>query len=148
MEITQEMVTFAEAQKWDDDIRQDVYVILLEKPDGYMGDQTIESLMTAIYTFRKMDLFRQDSRRKALVMENLQAIENLHGTDGAYDPIEYVAVDELMDRVDKLSPLLKKTLYAHLNGVTVAAIAAHEEVDANTIYQRMHAIKRELHNGR
>lgn len=147
MEITQEMIEFAEGQKWDDDVRQDVYVILLEKADGYMKKASVPQLMTSIYNLLVLNGFRQDTRRKELVRENIQAIEMFHGTDDVCNPLEYLDAEALFDRVRTLSPLLKKTFYGYLDGVTPDQMAEHEKVDVNTIYQRIHAIKQELHNG-
>lgn len=146
MEITQEMIDFAEAQKWDNDKKQDAYVALLEKPEGYMKDVGVKALMTAIYNFKVIDEQRKDARHKVLVQENLQAVEGLHSTGDNCDPFDYLAADAVLQRADELSPLLKKTLYGYLNGVSVADMAKHERVDANTIYQRFHAIKQELYD--
>ena len=147
MNIKQEMIDFAQAQNWDDDVRQDVYVILLEKAEGYMGDVSTEQLMTSIYNLRCLNGYRQDSRRRELMQENISAIEGFHGTDDNWDPIEYLEADAVLTRVNTLSPLLRKTLYAYLNGVSMATMAKHEDMDVNSIYQRMYTIKKELQHG-
>jgi DNA-directed RNA polymerase specialized sigma24 family protein len=146
MKITQEMIEFAEAQKWDEDLKQDMYVKLLEQPDDYMEGVGVESLMTQVYNRNVIDGARKEARRKELVQENVQAIEALHGTDDIHDPIEYLAVDNLFSRMHCLSPLLYNTLQDYVYGASIQEIAEKNNVDANTIYQRIHAIKKELHN--
>lgn len=147
MKITTEMIEFAEKQTWDDDARQDVYVVLLEKEEGYMGNVSVEQLVTSIYNLRMLNGYRQDTRRKELVQENVQAIERFHGTDDIHDPIEYMGAEEMLDRVASLSPLLYNTLHDYVDGMTVPEIAARHNTNNNTVYQRIHEIKQELHNG-
>jgi DNA-directed RNA polymerase specialized sigma24 family protein len=148
MKITQEIQDFTEAQKWDEDVKQDVYVILLEKEEGYMGNVSVEQLVTSIYNLRCLNGYRQEARRKELVEENIQAIEAFHGTDDTHDPLEYMGAEEILNKISNLSPLLYDTLSDLLDGMTPRQCAVIDKVDTNTIYQRIHAIKQELHNGR
>ena len=148
MKITEEMIAFAEGQKWSDDIRQDVYVALLEKDEGYMGEVPVEQLVTAIYNFRTIDTLRKDARRRELLLKNLSTIEGLHGSDDCHDPLEYLAAEEVFDKIDALSPLLRSTLTRYVEGADVSDIAASDGVDVNTVYQRVWKAKQEITDGR
>ena len=148
MHITPYMIDFAEGQAWDEDVRQDVYVILLDKPNGYMDNASVEQLMTSIYNLQVLNNHRQVARRKELVKENIQAIEKFHGTDDNHDPLDYLVAEQgLYARALSLSPLLLSTLEDYMLGNTVQEIAMNHDLDINTVYQRMYAIKQELQNG-
>ena len=148
MDITQEMRDFAEAQKWDEDMKQDMYVKLLEQPEGYMDGVSVKKLMTTVYNRNVIDSGAKEARRRELVLENVQAIEGLHGTDDTCDPIEHLTADELLERIESLSPLLYNTFRCYVEGTPIQKIADDYGVDSNTIYQRIHAIKQEISNGR
>jgi len=147
MDITQEMYDFVESKNWDEDTKQDVYVILLEKDEGYLGDVGMEKMVTAIYNFRLASYYRKEARRRELERENIQAIAQLHGTDDVHDPVEYLEAEELVERLEGLSPLLKKTLGQYIDGIPIEEMAAVDWTDENTIYQRIHQAKKEILNG-
>lgn len=144
MFISLEMIDFAERQSWDEDVKQDVYEILLEKEEGYMAGTKIEKLMTAIYNYRTVHLFRRDARRAELDIEHEKDIRELHSSAHTEDPVKYMEADLLFDRAEAMSPLLARTLRYYIEGYNAQEIAEKEDVDPNVIYARLYKIKREL----
>lgn len=147
MQITKEMVEFADSHNWDEDFKQDMYVKLLEQPDDYMEGVDFRKIMTTVYNNTLQDSKAKDSRRAELVQENVQAVEGLFTRGDNHDPFLHMEADELVKKAEGMSDLLRKTLQWYLAGVTVEQMAWRDSVSINTIYQRMHNIKQELHNG-
>lgn len=140
MELTQSMIQYCETQPWDADLRQAVYVKVLESPDIEVNN----SWLARIYHNLRTNKTSIEKRRKELEVEFEEDIR-LHtvGEEHEYpDPLELlIALEEYEDSVKVLSPLLRATLELLIRGVPVAVVADREGVAENTIYQRIHQAK-------
>ena len=144
MVLTNDMVTYCMSQPWDEDIRQDVFVRVLEH-EGRPEDVN-NAWLSRIYTNLKMNGFTTEKRRKELEQEAVAVLEGLQGKDDVHDPLEYLEAEQLIPELGALSPLLYNTLRDYVLGKTPEEIAEDQGVDANTIYQRIHQAKKEITN--
>ena len=146
MEITQKVMDVVEAQKgWSDDIRQDLYVRMLEGEDiEFLDDNHLLRTVNAYYANMLKSGVRRDIRRKELMDEFADTIILNTAPDQGDDPLDILsAEEEVGDRIDSLSPLLYDTLVAvAVDGLTAEQIAEADEVSPNTVYQRLWEAKK------
>lgn len=143
MEIPQWMVAYMEEKSWDDDIRQDMYVRLLEMDDKQIN-KTYLCLMYSSLVANKASV---DNRRAEIVQDNVNAIRSALGMDAeAADPMDVLELEEeLSSALVGLSPVLFETLErAIINGESPEDLAEEEGVEPNTIYQRVWKVKQQL----
>lgn len=138
MKIPQEIVDYIESCfKWDEDIKQEVYLAILEKPEGYEINKgwcqsTYENL-------RNRDA-RDERRHRQILQDNADSVRaTFFSENQADDPSDVLSADELVgSRYAQLSPLVRKTLEMHyIQGMTIEDIAGQEWVDPNVIYKRL-----------
>ena len=140
MQLQQWMIDYAEAQPWDNDLRQDLYVKLLE-----MDDKEINTdYLSRAYTNMNTDKMRVESRRREIEDESIHYIcLSLGWSDLVADPMDQmIAHEEISMKLKELSPLLRATLErVVIDGVTPEEMAEEEGTSANVIYQRVHQAK-------
>lgn len=142
MKLTQDVINIVESLP-DEDIRQDVYVKLLE--GNLPKPENPRAYIQTLYVNLLRDDRRKEKRRAELTHENARQLRNLVGDDDTGDPVEYMESEELSERVAELSPLLMKTLIRHeLDGKSVEEIAEEEKVGAGVIYTRLHRARQQL----
>lgn len=146
MNLTTEQIAYLYDQPWDDDVRQDVIVKMLE----YEGE--VEHFMTWASTVYRNELDSQRTkaaRRIELAMERVNDLHQLHGQDDVDDPIQYVEMELMYQRVDDLSPLLAQTMELLLvEGLNPQEVADKLGLEPNTVYQRIWQAKKEIQDGR
>jgi len=143
MEITREMISFIEKQSWEEDLKQTVYLKILEATPVPVHHGWIVSL----YRNAWLDDMRKSTRQKEILEENVGAVaENLGMRDTTSDPYDVLeAAEELHSRAESLSPLYAYTMVRlFFDGLTPEELAAEEGVDRNAIDQRVHNIKKAL----
>ena len=143
MQLQQWMIDYAEAQPWDNDLRQDLYVKLLE-----MDDKEINTdYLSRAYTNMNTDKMRVESRRREIEDESVHYICLALGwSDLVADPMDQmIAHEEISMKLKELSPLLRATLErVMINGLTPEELAAEEGSKANAIYWRVNRAKQIL----
>lgn len=143
MKLTQEMIGRIQALNLDEDARQDLYEAILR----YEGEEVenINAWIMGVYNNIINNTRRQEAMRKELEATAVETLEGLVGDDDNRDPLEYMEAEVLIDKlINKLSPLLSRTLEKYLEGMTPEQIAKEEKVNPNTIYQRMWQIRKEV----
>jgi len=145
MRITEEVTVYCEGQPWDDDLRQEVYLKVLEADEFAVISK---AWLSRVYTNLKKNHVRDETRRRELREEKHDIIIDMLGTrDVAADPAECLEMEEEAERKYKdLSPLLRQTML-HLLYQTAEEIAQQEGTSVNVIYQRIHQAKRLLQDG-
>lgn len=137
MQIPQEILTYIEKQwKWDEDLKQDLIVDLLELPEDA---QVNKSWCVTWYNRHKVNESVKQNNRKRLEEENVDAILAFcHPNSRSDDPMDLLIAHEEMDeRFDGLSPLLYDTLEAiELEGRTPEEIAAENGESVEAVYKR------------
>jgi len=140
MQIQPWMIKYAEAQPWDSDLRQDLYIKLME-----MDEKTISTdYLSRAYTNMKTDKMRVDGRRREIEDESVEYIVQALGlNDVTADPMDQLMAEEAIAiRLKELSPLLRATLErVVIDGVTPEDMAVEEGTSVNVIYQRVHQAK-------
>ena len=151
MELTQEIIDIAESRKWDEDIRQEVYLVLLESEDLVppKDKDHLKNFLNKVYHLVLKNMKFKNDNRARLLIENEDTIRaNLHREiDGfAADPCDiHAAVEGMQGRLEDLSYLNRQTLQRlYLDGLTPDELAAEEGVERNAIDQRVHNIKKIL----
>jgi len=143
MELKQAMITYCEAQPWDEDIRQDVYAKILETAETPIT----EAWLSTVYHNLKKNNLRDERRRAEIRTDNHDAIVNTLGlNDEEADPLDSLMQDEDIQRKLKLlTPLLLQTLIrVFVEGMSPEELAKWESTTANTIYQRIHQTRKLL----
>lgn len=143
MKLTQAMIDYCESQPWDDDMRQDVYVKVMETPETEVNNPWL----SRIYTNLCHDEREKNRRRQELIDENIAEVRHLLGMDDIGPDVvdELEAAERLIWKVKDLSPLLRATLYNLLiEGMGPEEIADKEQVKTNVIYKRLHDIKQHV----
>lgn len=144
MELTQDMIDFCESQKWDPDVRQDVYKRVLLSPEKEVHN----GWLTTVYNNLYKDSLRADLLHGALEEEFRDMIIRQLGHDNGEgaDPLDILmGTEDMHNKLKLLSPLLLQTLIrVFLDGMPVAELAAWEGVEVNVIYQRIHQAKKIL----
>lgn len=143
MNLTQEMIDYCESQPWDDDMRQEVYVKILEEPSKDVN----HAFLSRVYTNVVKNQIRDEARRRELMEGNLDEIRRTLGIDDlSADVVEELsAAEEIIWKVKDLSHLLRATLYKMLiEGKTPDEVANDERTTPNVIYKRLHDIKQQL----
>jgi DNA-directed RNA polymerase specialized sigma24 family protein len=147
MQIPQDILRYIEKQwKWDEDVKQDVLVEIIELPEGTTVNK---SWCISRYESRRIDNIRQNENRARLneehageIMENFGVFED----KTEEDILDYLsAYNEIQTRLQELSPLLRETVEGIvLEGKTPEQIAEAEGTTANVIYKRIHDAKQIL----
>lgn len=145
MKLTTDLLDYCEGSlKWDEDLRQEVYVKILEAPDGTVINK---GWLVRVYENLRTDKHRQDNNQLRLREENYDAIvQNLALTSPGDDPVDILtASEEIQERLDGLSPLLKTTLEAVvIEGMTPEDVAEEMDTTPNVIYKRIHDARHTL----
>jgi len=147
MELTNELIEFCESQKWDNDIRQDVYDKLLHLDDKYLLIEDVKSYASTIYKHCVYTAFEKARRRLELLDEHDgQVRTNLgYAKSNSSDPADIlVGTADMEAKLKDLSPLLRATLEGVVRGENPEEQAAKEGVNVNVIYKRIQRIKEVL----
>lgn len=138
MDIPQDILDYCEScYKWDEDMRQEVYLKILELPPG---TEINKGWCVAVYNNLNASDKRMEHRHKELERENADAIRAVFYEDNqAADPADVIEASEaLSSRFADLSPLVRRTLEQYyVEGLTVEDIAALEWVDEEAIRKRI-----------
>ena len=144
MEIPKWMTHYIEGQKhWDDDIRQEVYLKLLEMEQKDINKAYIQS----IYLTKRQNTYNSETRRRELEEEHTDQIRRNFGLDGeSPDPSDlFTGISELHERLSTLSALMRETVERVVLGDEDPNVLAEEEgVPTNTIHQRVWQAKKQL----
>ena len=122
---------------WDEDLKQDLIVKILELPEDY---EINKGWCVRAYNNMLQNRARDNARRRELLQHNEDTVRgNFYDDNQAADPSEVLsAIEEMDDRMDQLSPLVKKTMIMHyVDGLTVEDIAGKEWVEPKAIYERL-----------
>lgn len=145
MEIPNDIMEYVEScWRWDDDMRQDVYMKILDLPDG---TEINKAWCVKVYENLKEDARKVEARRVELRRDNHALIVSRLGLDSAADTPEGVlAAEAAATRIlRELSPLLRATAEQHyMEGMTPEEIADAEGVDSAAIYKRLQRVRDHL----
>ena len=129
-----------------EDIAQDAIVRLLER--GIVDPEEQHRLGYVTVTFLAKNFMRDERNRRSI--ENTQGVAINRELDGSREymlvnPFDVMTYEEMRDRLDNLSPLLRETVGAHyIDGKTVDQIAADEGVSEDRIYKRLQRARDEV----
>jgi DNA-directed RNA polymerase specialized sigma24 family protein len=146
MDITKDILEYCEKQNWDEDLRQEVYVKLLEQEEEVLFPRTfIQTTYKNIWQNHR----RIEERRVELVRENEEEIRNNFGLpkEGkAHDPLDVlIGMEEVSERLDNLSPLLRDTVErVYLDGKTPEEVAKEDVEEVAAVYKRISRAKKLL----
>lgn len=135
MEVTNKMIEYCEAQPWDDDLRQEVYLKVLEAEEADVNT----AWLSRIYTNLFLNTLRDITRRHDLRTDHSEEIVDLMGLgDTDNDPMDrLIAHETVQENLDSLSPLLRDAVQAiAIEGRDVAKFAKEEGVGERAIYLR------------
>lgn len=142
MKITPEITKLVESLP-DEDIRQDIYVKILEWDRPYPDDW--ERLIHTIYGRLLTNRATQSRRRKELLYENREQVLELTGDDDTQDPMELLQAEALGEKIDQLSAVLKETasLY-YMSGLSAEEIARMHGITKDVVYKRVQRVREAL----
>lgn len=127
-----------------EDISQEAIIKLLDK--DLSDEDDAFKLGAKIVADLCKDLRRIESNRREIESEYGASINRtLTGQSAellAADPLDLLIADEVKDRLEELSPLLRATLELHhMDGLSVSAIAEMQGKSEVAIYKRLEAAK-------
>lgn len=150
-ELTQEMMDIVEDLKIDEDLKQDLYLEILEsdrEPKDFSSKKHLKAYVLSYYGYLRANRQKVEANRRRILAENEETVRDTYtgNSNEADDPYDILAAaDGVEDRLDGLSPLLRTTLESVvLDGRTPEEVAAVEGTTANVIYKRIHDAKRIL----
>jgi DNA-directed RNA polymerase specialized sigma24 family protein len=144
MQITPEIITWVEQAGPDADLRQEVYVKVLEAADE---QEVTAAWIGLVYHHLMLDEKRREKRQSDLRQDNAEQIRQNFGWEGqAADPLEeYMAQHDMQVKLKDLSDMQRRTLnYLVIEGLAPEKIALAEKTTANVIYKRLYDIKKLL----
>ena len=151
MELTIEQINYVYSRKdWSNDTKQDVLLKALEYTGVNIGTlmsslrEEFVPWITRVGQTIQIDATDKVRRRAELQEENSQSMEVLHSDSDTNDPLQHLEAEEMVDRINDLSPLLRETLGQYIDGYTGKEIAADQGVEPNVIRRRINKIKEEL----
>ena len=151
MELTIEQINYVYSRKdWSNDTKQDVLLKALEYTGINIGTlmsslrEEFVPWITRVGQTIQIDATDKVRRRAELQEENTQSMEGLHSDSDTNDPLQHLEAEEMVDRINDLSPLLRDTLGQYIDGYTGKEIAADQGVEPNVIRRRINKIKEEL----
>ena len=151
MELTIEQINYVYSRKdWSNDTKQDVLLKALEYTGINIGTlmsslrEEFVPWITRVGQTIQIDATDKVRRRAELQEENAQSMEGLHSDSDTNDPLQHLEAEEMVDRINDLSPLLRDTLGQYIEGYTGKEIAADQGVEPNVIRRRINKIKEEL----
>ena len=140
MELQPWMIEYVEAHAWDEDLKQDIYVKLLE-----LEDKEIDTnYLSRMYSNARLDERRIEARRREIEVESVDYITSALGlVDEGCDPMDLmIAEQEVARKLKELSPILRVTLErVVIDGAEPEDVAVEEGTSVNVIYQRVHQAK-------
>jgi len=143
MQLTPQMIAFCEKQKWDEDLRQEVYVKVLECDHT----ETHDGWLSTIYSNLLTDKRRATKLHADLIQAHYDTIVKTLALDGTNaDPMDIRDSEQQIEvRLKDLSYLLRATLdLVLIEGYTPEELAEREGTTANVIYQRIHQARKLL----
>ena len=126
-----------------EDIAQDAIVVLLEKEEqGQLTTATMFGLVDIVAARKAMSYKRGELRRREIESEHGTSInKTLTGQSAealSADPYELMAVDEMKERLNDLSPMLRWTVKSYyIEGMTTAEMAKAQGCKEEAIYKRL-----------
>lgn len=129
-----------------EDIAMDAIVRMLER--GIEDPEEQYKLGITTVTFLAKNFMRDERNRRDI--ENKEGVAINRELDGSREyllvnPFDVMTYEEMRDRLDDLSPLLRETVVAHyIDGKTVDQIAADEGVSEDRIYKRLQRARDEV----
>jgi DNA-directed RNA polymerase specialized sigma24 family protein len=144
MRLTKEMIDYCESQPWDDDLRQDVYVKVLESAET---NPVNNAWLSRIYTNLEHDNRKVQDRRREIERDNSDSVIAALGMQGnSADALDILMCNQEFEvKYKEMSSLLRGTLDSLVDdGMSVAELAEVEDVSENVIYQRVWEIKKAL----
>ena len=151
MELTIEQINYVYSRKdWSNDTKQDVLLKALEYHGSNIGTlmsslrEEFVPWITRVGQTIQIDATDKVRRRAELQEENSQSMEGLHSDSDTNDPLQHLEAEEMVDRINDLSPLLRDTLGQYIDGYTGKEIAEDQGVEPNVIRRRINKIKEEL----
>lgn len=151
MELTIEQINYVYSRKdWSNDTKQDVLLKALEYTGINIGTlmsslrEEFVPWITRVGQTIQIDATDKVRRRAELQEENAQSMEGLHSDSDTNDPLQHLEAEEMVDRINDLSPLLRDTLGQYIDGYTGKEIAEDQGVEPNVIRRRINKIKEEL----
>ena len=118
-------------------------VLLLEKEAaGELKEESVFGLAKEMARARSINHVTQETRRREIEQEHGMSINRtLTGQSAetlAADPYEELPREEATNRLNNLSPLLRRILIAHyFDGISVAEIARHDNLTEDVVYKRL-----------
>ena len=151
MELTIEQINYVYSRKdWSNDTKQDVLLKALEYTGINIGTlmsslrEEFVPWITRVGQTIQIDATDKVRRRAELQEENTQSMGVLHSDSDTNDPLQHLEAEEMVDRINDLSPLLRETLGQYIDGYTGKEIAEDQGVEPNVIRRRINKIKEEL----
>ena len=151
MELTIEQINYVYSRKdWSNDTKQDVLLKALEYTGINIGTlmsslrEEFVPWITRVGQTIQIDATDKVRRRAELQEENTQSMGVLHSDSDTNDPLQHLEAEEMVDRINDLSPLLRDTLGQYIDGYTGKEIAEDQGVEPNVIRRRINKIKEEL----
>ena len=151
MELTIEQINYVYSRKdWSNDTKQDVLLKALEYTGVNIGTlmsslrEEFVPWITRVGQTIQIDATDKVRRRAELQEENTQSMGVLHSDSDTNDPLQHLEAEEMVDRINDLSPLLRETLGQYIDGYTGKEIAEDQGVEPNVIRRRINKIKEEL----
>lgn len=133
----------------DDDLRQDLVLAWLESeepPYKFTSVHHIRAFVAGYYRNLKRARYQKEYNRLRLLLENEEDVRDMCMSADGEDPMDIlIAEEEMRERYEGLSPLLKTTLDATVHeGMIPEEIAEAHGVSADVIYKRIERIKLSL----
>lgn len=138
MQLTAEVIEAVDSLTQDEDVRQDVYVKLLEleNPPELKNKTELRKWIATVCFHHKVDTIKAEARRQDIEETGGSTLQ-VSDADTA-DPMEYLTAEELVTKIDDLSPLLYDTLSGvYIDGLTPAELAKDQDVTEDVIYKRI-----------
>lgn len=142
MEITPRMFEYVEDTVKILDMRQDIFVKILEKQDGPTFDtwELERNWLSSFIANHIKVTGRNETNRKVLMEDNEGLIRDIYGYDGeSADPADIVVAEELEAEFLKGLTELEKDIYAMVIGADICSYKEAAEILAmSTIALRKH----------
>lgn len=151
MKLTQDVIDVLDKANVPEDDKQDFYVAWLEDDGEYPEYMSLAHLKNHVNARLRNKMGNKKhvaANRERILEEHAEDIRDLYGKrDDDYDPgpeEEFIREETIEERLKLLSPLLRATAELMITGGTIGEIAEKEYTDTNTIYQRLHQIRKIL----
>lgn len=148
--ITEQIIAIVTRMKGDEDIKQDLYVKILERENElvFIDDNHARNFLSLMYYHLWHNKKWVEDNRARLREENEDTIRALYtnNQETIHNPLNVLmSQQEIVGKLKHLSPLLRQTLEKlSIMGHSAERIAKEEGTSPNVVYQRIHQARKLL----